>query len=215
MRRACVTALVSFVSGCCVSPQQAARMQSELVAQNLALAEPDMREAAERRGAILLPLTALHLRIPSCDTSGISELLRSEFPPPDPLGRCAEWAPGGKFFRIVSDREKPKLAVVVQEHDRLYARIARRGNKLFVLEPRVSPQEVREVTECECNGMPYVVNISQFAFVMDDIESPEIERIAVPMTEFAIAWKCKLILATQDSAERARLASCGPRVRPR
>ena len=75
-------------------------------------------------------------------------------------------------------------------------RLARRGTKLLVLVPQVTPGKVASRTACECDGMPRIVTATGFvnlgfAFFVDEIPGVEIEQVLVPVTEDQIEWECK------------------------
>jgi hypothetical protein len=79
----------------------------------------------------------------------------------------------------------------VSENDGAYARLARRGNKLLVLVPKVSRRTVGERARC-CEGHPAWLSEvvrSAFGFLLHDVEPVEVESVDVPLTIDVFNWK--------------------------
>jgi hypothetical protein len=106
---------------------------------------------------------------------------------------CASWATDRGSLVIRHQGQSPKLIVAVGTGGQ-YARLARRGNALVVLEPQISLRTVGSATQCECDGMPRVICPTVYGFVTDDEAAPQIERVSVPMTVVAPHWSCKALL---------------------
>jgi hypothetical protein len=186
------------VAGCCLSQQQVDGVRKDLLARNLAHAEPEMHAAAERRGAVLLPVEAQHVLLPPpCNIVERGVNLAGGYPYAPESGWKCEAAVSAtddrRLFRLKDDRGKVWLGIEVAWTDRPYARLARRGSTVFLLEPRITRKNVGAWTQCECDGMPRVVYQARDAFVIDDIPSVKIEIVEVPMTEESVDWDCKTI----------------------
>ena len=194
-----------FLAGCgCLSTQRVRAKMEELRLQNRMRAEPAMLATAKSQGAVLLsvPPQDISFRLPCLSGTDETELGGGE-PPQDACvwiqsksSGCQEWASDGRSFLIRDKGKKPILAVPVQQVEgSAYARLAQRGNKFFILMPRLTIQdEVGTVTECECDGMPRVQCPSSFGFILSDApSSPEIEVVWVPMAEKHYRTICKAV----------------------
>lgn len=72
-----------------------------------------------------------------------------------------------------------------------HARLARRGNTLLVLLPKVTRRKAGEGTACECDGMPRPSIPGFYALVLDDSPPEKLEELEVPLFEDFVAWECK------------------------
>lgn len=199
-----VLAALSPLSCSCLSTQRVRAKVEELRVENRARAEPAMLSAAKSRGAVLLPLEPNDIdhRIACVNESVELPSIGGE-PPRDiclwmQINRpgCQEWAGDGRTFLIHDASGKSQLVIPIQQVEgSSYARLARRGNKLFVLLPQLTTrEEVGTVTECQCDGMPRVHCPSSFGFVLDDgPSSPKIEVVAVPIAERHLRRVCKSV----------------------
>jgi hypothetical protein len=191
-----LAALVAWgvlANGCqpCLGNPAADALDADLRSKNRANAEPAMRAAAARAGAILLPDTPITLNFtPLCDSNQ----------PESALGTpCAEEVSSEGAAYHVRVQGKPRLAIVASSTDAYYARLARRGTTYFLLMPKISRRIQREKTKCDCDGMPRI-NLhlrSDSFFVLDDPAQPaavDVQQINVPMTEDVIARKCRQLL---------------------
>jgi hypothetical protein len=183
----CSALLATLMVGCCVSMQKAAEINAALEADNRARAEPLMRSAAERREANLLPHRAQEVQLmPLCR--------------PDYEHSCVlEAADDGRTYRIRDERGSVRVAVPIGLHARPTVRLARRGAKLLVLVPQVTPRKVTSRTACECDGMPRITSATGFVhlgltFFVDEIPGVDVEEVLVPVTEDQIEWKCNVRL---------------------
>ena len=195
--------VVPLAAGCgCLSSQQVSAKERELRSRNHARVESGMLAAAQRQGAILLsiePQSIAH-RLPCVEGTdeatpvpeealhNICLWTQSQIP------GCQQGARDGRSFLIRNRGERPKLVIPIREVDgAAYARLARRGNELIVLLPRLTSQrQVGTVTECECDGMPRVQCQSTFGFVVDDVPAGlEIVEDRVPMIEDYLWRICK------------------------
>jgi len=209
-RRIGSVALAISATGCCVSAEKARAMWAEVKSQNHERAELAMRKTAQSLGAEVVAVDARGLDLPHwCESTIAPEI--------GPETRCLKSASDdGRSFRIVDDRGEPRLFVPVRSPAWPYSRLARRGNTLFVLLPRVSRRRVDEATRCECNrsyGYGYEEYLpKQFGFVVDDMPLSRVEEIEVPLTEDYINWRCKVIVIAAKGG--GGLATCVARREP-
>ena len=183
----CSALLATLAVGCCASMQRAAAINAALVAENRARAEPSMRSAAEQREATLLPHRVQEVQPMA--------LCRPDYEHSCVLGT----ADNGRTYRIRDDHGSVRLAVSVGSHADPTTRLARRGTKLLVLVPQVTPRKVTSRTACECDGMPRVASATGFVplgftFFVDEIPGVDVEEVLVPVTEDQIEWKCNVWL---------------------
>jgi len=97
-------------------------------------------------------------------------------------------------FVLHGNNGASKLAIVITPVDGWrYARLARCGNRVFILRPRLSPGKVKRASQCECDGMPRVVCSDAYVFLLDDVFSVEVdpEEIWVPVMEERLEIDCK------------------------
>lgn len=206
-RLVALLALCSLVAGCCTSTRRAAEIDAELREQNLARAEPILRLAAQLQGVTLLPNRPQMLGFtPLCATPETT--LR-----PRP-GYCVLYsgqvlsATGnlGDVYQLLDAEGKPHTAITLGEEHRS-ARLARRGERLFVLTPRTTYHQVDRRVQCQCGRGPVIVSMSGFidlglAFVFDAAPNVEIQSITVPVVEDYVAWDCKQILVRDERGRR-------------
>jgi hypothetical protein len=185
--RGCSALLATLAVGCCASMQKAIAINATLEAENRARGEPSMRSAAEQRAATLLPQRAQEVELMA--------LCRPDYEHSCVLGT----ADSGRTYRIRDDRGNVRLAVPVGSHARSTTRLARRGTKLLILVPQVTPRKVTSRTACECDRKPRIMSATGFvnlgfAFVVDEIPDVDVEKVLVPITEDQIEWKCNVRL---------------------
>jgi hypothetical protein len=178
----------TLLSGChCLNFRDAAAAREELTTKNRRNAERVMRDAAQRLGAVFLPAGPVDVRLVwSCDASVALGASAEE-----PCVR--ESTVGGRVLRVVTADQKPHLAVMMRGIDDWeYARLARRGTTLVVLEPKITHLTVGSMYECECNRCATVaMEPHTFGFVIDDANITDVRDVQVPMTEDVLEVKCK------------------------
>ena len=157
-----------------------------------------MRAAAELHGAVLLSVEAKLIDLPGdCDGEGSEPepLLESDACAANArqTDSCASWAADRGSLVIRHKGQSPKLIVAVGTGWQ-YARLARRGNALVVLEPQISLRTEGNASQCECDCMPSVVCPTVYGFVTADVAAPQIERVSLPMTVVGPHWSCKALL---------------------
>jgi len=158
-------------------------MDEQLIVGNRANAEPAMRAAAHRMGALLLPAKAEEFETnPLCGLSG---------------DRCLEEVEVDEADESIShvrdERGKARLAIWVPVELRHYVRLAQGPRGLLLLTPKLSHRLIDEKTYCECDRMPRPVMRTQAAFLVDDVPGLRIDRLTVPMTADWYHWICKAI----------------------
>jgi|GEM_PF-4508175 len=156
-------------------------MDEQLVVRNRANAEPAMRAAANRMGAVLLPAEAeVFETTPLCGLSG------------DPCLEEVEVDEADESISHVRDAQgKARLAIWVPVELRRYVRLAQGQRGLLLLTPQLSRRVVDERTCCECDRMPRSVSRTQAAFLVDDVPGLRIARLTVPMTADWYHWECR------------------------
>lgn len=147
-----------------------------------------MRRAAAQAGAVLLPVAPSRLGDPSVCASAlvptIAETTRETY--------CESWrSDDGLSFRFLDSQGVPHIAIATNAQAWRYARLARRGNEFFVLEPKVTTHTIGKATQCECDGMPRPVVYDRYGFVVDDLPTLSVKRLEVLITEDALEWECK------------------------
>jgi hypothetical protein len=199
-----VVGVALFAAGCgCLSTPRASAKAAALFARNWDSAATAMRAAAEARGAVLLPIEAREMELPvGCD------LETHEPPPPgvDPFTcdsafrtrTCAGSTDRGRTFVTRSIDGTTQLLVPIPSpgQDWRYTRLARRGNTLVILNPRiVLRRTVGSVRECYCSAGPSIITCQRVkAFVLDAVFTPQIEEVSVPIVEGIFDWSCKATL---------------------
>jgi hypothetical protein len=201
---ATVALLGTLAGGCgCLSQQQADAVRREIVAGNRARVEPAIRAALKERGAVLLPVEARTVRLPApCSLLDANADANSwtEYAAHDPGLKCQEtngWsnAPSdGEVIHLKDDQGKGWLAVTVSGEHLGYARLARRGSRLFFLRPAITRRKVGDRTECACDGMPRVMIAENNAFLIEDVPGASLEFVDVPMVEEYVEWRCRVRL---------------------
>lgn len=206
-RLVAVLALCSLTTSCCTSLRRAAEVDAELREQNLARAEPDMRRAAQRRGLTLLPERAQMLGFaPLCATTETASRTRPGYCVLMPGGALSATGELGDVYQLLDAEGKPRTAITLGEEHRS-ARLARRGESLFVLTPAATYHQIDRRVQCDCEGGPVIVSMSGFinlglAFVLDAPPRADIQSITVPVVEDYVAWDCKRILVRNDHGPR-------------
>ena len=199
-----VFVITCLAAGCgCLSTQQVRERQAKQYANNRIGAEPDMRAAAQARGAELLtiePQFVAH-RLPCAE--GRDELAANSVRARDTCDFMAGRSPGcqrhgsdGRAFIIHTPGESPKLVIPIRNIEGAsYARLARSDRGLFILLPHyTSKTEVSTMTQCTCDGMPRVHCASSYGFVVDVPEGDyRLEEAYVPMELEYEGVKCETI----------------------
>jgi len=182
-------ALAGVLTGCgCASWQKSATANRDLHRQNIARAEPAMRRAAALFGATLVSVPPQEIVDAPCDSLVAPDL------PPD--ANCISWqSEDGRLFRFHDAHGGKHLVIPVHSPSWIYARVARNGNHLVLLLPKVRQRKVSEGTRCECSGMAAPEFVTSYGFVFDDFQPDRLDVVEVPMTEDYIAWGCKEVLA--------------------
>ena len=165
--------------GCgCVTTEAASAMDEQLLLRNLANAEPTMKAAAQRVGAVLLSAEAEAFETsPLCGLSSSPCLDEVEFK--------------GSLSRVRDAQGEARLAIWVPVELRRYARLARRSDQLFLLMPRVSRRVLDQKTCCECDGMLRAAGRVQAGFLVDEVPGVQLVTVDVPVTVDRYKWKCK------------------------
>ena len=192
----CCRILRSTRNLACTSRARATEIDAKLREQNIARAEPTMRAAAQRRGAELLSHRVQRLgliAICGAPTSGscvdVIGLMAGE-------GVPEPGAADGRPLRLIGPDGTERFVIPIGHDTPTTARLARRGSRLFVLVPQVTLHKKRRRAQCECDRAPHIVSMSDFfdvgnAFVLDNVQDVQIERVEVPVTEDYIEWKCR------------------------
>lgn len=110
-----------------------------------------------------------------------------------PLAECRALFPSGTPHVVVP---------VANDGTEEYTRLARRGDTLLVLVPRVSHRMVDEKSACECDRGLVFIPRTYRAFVLNDVRVSKLERIAIPVTEDYIRWECKANLVHNETPRR-------------
>jgi hypothetical protein len=214
-----IAGLCSLASGCCTSMIRAAKIDDELRQQNLARAESAMRSAAQRQGATLLPDQPRELGFkPLCDTTEDTGLRTERSCVLNSEGRISTIAGLGNVYQLIDGEGKRHIAITIGR-ERRWARLAKRGDTLFLLTPRITFRQVAHRAQCECNGGPTVISMSGsvnlgFAFVLEDLPKPEIQPVIVPVVDDYIAWQCKVIYVRNDHVPHLAVAYADARPHP-
>jgi hypothetical protein len=182
------------VAGCCVSARGAEDLDRRLELRNQARADAVMRAVAERRGAVLLHDSGHSW--PMCQYFPCGS--EAALPPPYCMERSAAancFLPWGSSevgaYPVLTDEGTMARFIYVSEKDGAYARLARRGNTLLVLVPKVSRRTVGERALC-CEGHPAWMSEvvrSAFGFLLHDIDPVEVESVDVPLPIDVLNWK--------------------------
>jgi hypothetical protein len=98
------------------------------------------------------------------------------------------------MIQLKDEQGKSWLAITVSWEHLEYARLGRRGSRLFLLRPAIERRKVGDRTECECDGMPRVMIAENGAFLIEDVPAVSVEIVDVPMVEEYVDWRCKLRL---------------------
>jgi hypothetical protein len=165
---------------------RANRIERDMRLQNRQRAEPAMQAAARKVGAELLPV--LPEEVYDCD-------LRWPMPPGS---NCIAYNPTyNPLAKLLDAHGTVHAAVAVRGFpDWYYARLARRGDDLFLLVPTLTRREVDRQTQCECDGMPRDIAPvkPRVVFVVEGTPKTPAQEIEVPVTADYVAFDCKLYL---------------------
>jgi hypothetical protein len=165
-------------------------------AQSRAATEPQMRAAAERRGAVLLPDVVQSFDLPLCPSDPLAEA--SGPPEKDPRKGCLERRNDAAFNLQVEGARTRLLipAVYGRDWEAPYGRIARRDNTFVLLVPVPKSRRARGGHACTCFAGGYVIP-SDYpikhvdGFVLDAVEGPiVVERELVWIVVDVIDWRC-------------------------
>jgi len=177
--------LLVGITGCCTSMGRANKIEREMRLQNRQRAEPAMQAAARQVGAELLPV--LPEEVYDCD------LHRWHMP-----AACVAYNPTyNRFAKLLDAHGTVHQALAVGRFPNwYYARLARRGDDLFLLVPKLTRHQVDRQTQCECDGMPRDMAPVQplVVFVVEGTPRPAVQEIEVPVTADYVAFDCKAYL---------------------
>jgi hypothetical protein len=179
-------AVVLLTVGCSTCSLDAGLIRRELWASNVAGAQGDMTSAAARVGAELLPAVPVEMRaLPVCS----GEVGKW------PEVNCQTWSSEDqRMLRVLDAHGKSFVVFTIHTENFRYARLARRGNEFFVLEPLVTRRKWDEATECHCNAMPDNGTPRWHGFIVKAGPYSLLEPIRVPVTEDYIEWGCETSL---------------------
>jgi hypothetical protein len=195
-------ALVACAAGCspCLPFEQMQAADRAMQAQARAKTEPQMRAAAARYGAVLLPAVVQSIELPRCPSDPLAEAYGH--PWLDPRKGCLDRNPKEGVYRIRVEGAKPRLLIDVaygRDWELPYGRIAQRGNTFVLLDPIAHPRKARDGHACSCfigsEGYSHEHNdypiLHVDGFVLDDVESPIVlERELVWIDVDVIEWRC-------------------------
>jgi len=204
-------ALCSLTSGCCTSLRRAKEINAELREQNIARTEPAMHSAAQHQAATLLKDRPQGLWFtPLCDGTPDSTLRAHHYCVIQSEPVISVTGGLGDVYQLLDQEGKRRIAITIGEELR-GARLAKRGNTLFLLKPALTFHQVDRRTQCQCEGGPVLVSMSGFvdlglAFVLDDQPRAEIQTISVPVVDDYVAWDCKLFLVRNDHVPQPAVA---------
>jgi len=205
-----VVALCSLASGCCTSLRRAIEINAELQEQNTSRAEPAMRSAAQRQGATLLLDQPRQLGFaPLCSATQDSALPAGGYCVRVPQSGIGARGQLGDVYQLLDHEGKRRIAVTIGEAHS-WARLAKRGETLFLLTPAVTFQQVDHRVQCDCQGGPVIDSMSDYvnlglAFVLD-LPTPQIQPIMVPVVNDYVAWDCKRIAVRNDHVPHPAVA---------
>jgi hypothetical protein len=158
-----------------------------------------MQRAAAALGAVMLPDVVGSRPTPRpCAESKPNA--QGHYPPDLPHGqtapsadvRCVEPVDtSGRIVRFVEHRSQARLLVIVDAPHGQFARLARRGRTLYVLLPEVTLEKAGEGEQCECDGMPRVVEPRLTGFSLPDRDDDEVREVKVPITVGYVDWQCR------------------------
>jgi hypothetical protein len=95
-----------------------------------------------------------------------------------------------------------RLGLSVRRDEYEVARLARRGNTFFVLEPGVSYRTVDKGEQCYCDGgYSGHYDPNYVGFVIDDMAGYELRTLEVPMVKEVIEWTCKARLVEAEKSQ--------------
>lgn len=170
------------LAGCCISDRHASEISGHVQTLTRVHAEPAMRDAAHRLGAELLPV--FPEEVYECDLAG-SWVPRG--------ADCVMWEPNDRGLIAVRDLHGTvRRALPIQVQDWLYARLARRGDDLILLVPKLTRREVDRRTICGCYvemqvGAPVKPLV---VFVVDGAPKTAVQEVEVPVTVETVGFKC-------------------------
>ena len=182
--------LALTLSGCCYSSQQSERAQERLRAINLESTEPIMATAAAEAGAALMPVVARQIfPLRPCLAVGNAGSLRG----------CVQWESSDhRAFRFLDEEGASVLGVWVSSMAWPFARLARRGTTLIVLDAQVTHRVIRRCTKCECAiPSPGFYDVSRDlrpAFLIRNAPTESVEVLKVPIIVESIRWDCRAFL---------------------
>ena len=183
---AVLAGLLVGVAGCCTAMGRANRIERDMRLQNRQRAESAMQAAARAVGAELLPV--LPEEVYDCDLPGW----------PTPSGNCIAYNPTyNPLAKLLDARGTVHQAVAVRGFPNwYYARLARRGDDLFLLVPKLTRHQVDRRTQCECDGMPRVLPPAppRVVFIVEGTPKAPAQEIEVPVTADYVAFDCKVYL---------------------
>jgi hypothetical protein len=152
LKIALVTSLIVWAGGCCLSAQKVDERYDALHTRNRERAQPAMLAAAAARGATLLPVEATYIanvprlcaegtrRAPPYTRSSTCTLIAGD-------DSCIAMEKDWRSFVLHRRDGASKLAIIIPVAGWRYTRLARRGNRVFILRPRLSPGKVKRALQ--------------------------------------------------------------------
>ena len=120
----------------------------------------------------------------------------------------------GRMVRFVEDRRHGRSLVIVDAPHSQYARLASRGRTRYVLLPEATRESVGEGEQCECDGMPRVVEPRLTGFWLPERGDYEVREVKVPITVGYVDWHSALrIRSPAGTAHRRSAFLRDPRAR--
>jgi len=186
---ACLLLMVPLAACGCLSPQVMRDADTKVAASNLARADALMQKAAELRGAVLLPVRARWYCL-KADPNGPRRLV-----PSHPDGAICFTVLDGDDDRprVRTDQGQEGIVVPVSEAAYRFARVARRGDVLFLLLPKITPHALPQRRACACDGGPIVDFSPRFGIFFPNVKEVRVEEVTVDVPEDFIPRTCDLI----------------------
>jgi hypothetical protein len=201
--------LALAVSGCCASDARARAVHNGLVSKNVVRLERAVHKTARLLEAELLAVKATTFDLPPwCET--IDSDLRSY------RGCRVSESEDGRILRVLTRTGEPRSIVLLRSPAWRHARLARRGEALFVLVPKVKQVKVGEGSRCECEDSSVhgytLPPPTHFGFVIETTASgTAVQDVEVPITVHYIHWDCDRIVSLAQT-DRGPMLRVVPRV---
>jgi hypothetical protein len=177
----------TLLGGCCTDRTEARNIRHAAMLDTRARAEPTMRAAAQRLGAELLPVLP-QARFEFPFARELPGLPRPEESEDRGLQLLSD---DPHVVRLHDGQGAARIALLFHHNAWYYARLARRGEKLYILLPQLTDRIVDERTQCDCYDGPTGEDPA-VVFVVDDIQEVEVHEVQVPLTVEVVRWRCKL-----------------------